>query len=235
MAKVIRPRYSIEFSIGILLLIFVLSLFLSGQIFEIPGPDGNEGKNVYLGMFLVSIAVIIMLLVLWEEFLFPVKVKPDKDGIVFRNHRNKLKTQLLIYCTIPVIFGFVFVEYEVNLFRFLLWAGICIVLPVAGKLISGIRNYNDFLKLTNEVIEYKNNEKVGRFELKTILQITPIRDDREVLHKVELVLMNGEQVIIDLDEMELEAFIASIDLFLTTHYAALVKKENPATTGQTNA
>ena len=36
MGKIIRKRYSLEFSIGILLFIFALSMFLSMQIFEIP-------------------------------------------------------------------------------------------------------------------------------------------------------------------------------------------------------
>jgi hypothetical protein len=224
MAKVIRKRYSIEFSIGILLLIFVLSLFLSSQIFEIRRPESNDGKNVYVGMFLVSTAVIVMLLVLWEEFLFPVKVKPEHGAIVFRNHRNKLKTQLLIYCTIPFIFIFVFVEYEVNLIRFLVWGSVCIIAPVAGKLISGIKNYNDFLKLSHETIEYKNNEKAGRIPLIDIQHITLIKDDRNILHKVQLLLNNEDEVIIDLDEMELEAFIVSIDKFMTRHYKSLLKE-----------
>ena|SRR6478736_3519534 len=223
MAKIIRPRYSVEFSIGILLLIFALSLFLSPQLFEIRGAEMNEGKNVYVGMGLVSTAVIIMLLVLWEEFLFPVRVKPEGGGVVFRNHRNKLKTQLLIYCAIPVIFIFVFLEYEVNLVRFIIWTSICLVAPVAGKLISGLKNYNDFLKVTTDSIEYKNNEKAGVFQLKDVQQIILIRDDRNVLHKIQLELNNNSQVIIDLDEMELEAFIDAIDKVMTTRYKSLVK------------
>jgi hypothetical protein len=224
MAKIIRPRYSIEFSIGILLLIFALSLFLSSQIFEIRRPQLNDGKNIYLGMFLVSSAVIVMLLVLWEEFLFPIKIKPEEKGFIFRNHRNKLKTQLLIYSIIPVIFIFVFVEYEVNLIRFIVWAAVCIVVPVVGKLVSGIKNYNDFLKLTNETIEYKNNEKAGVIQVKDVQHIELIKDDRDILHKVQLFLKNNEQVMIDLDEMELEAFILAIDKFMNVHYKSLLKE-----------
>ncbi len=220
MAKIIRPRYSLEFSIGLLLLIFSLSLFLAHPIFP---ERGNEDKHVYLGIALMGIAVIIMLLVLWEEFLFPIKVKPDADGFVFRNHRNKLKTQLLIYCTIPVILGFIYADYEVNLIRFMIWAAVLMVVPVAGKLISGIKNYNDFLKLGIEAIEYKNNEKSGVFQLKEIRQITLIKDDRNVLHKIQLVSANNNQVIIDLDEMELEAYIVSIDKFMSAHYEVLLK------------
>jgi len=222
--KIIRPRYSVELSIGILLLIFVLSLFLSYMIFEIPRPQLNEGKNIYVGMVLVSIAVIVMLLVLWEEFLFPVKVKPEAGGLIFRNHRNKLKTQLLIYFVIPVIFVFIYVRYEVNLVRFLVWAAICIVAPVAGKLISGIKNYNDFLKLSDDEIEYKNNEKTGVFQLKDIQHITLVKDERKALHKIHLLTTTQGQVIVDLDEMELEALVGSIDEYLNTHYKNLVKE-----------
>jgi hypothetical protein len=229
MAKIIRQRYSIEFSIGILLLIFALSLFLSSQIFEIRRPQLNEGKNIYLGMFLVSSAVIVMLLVLWEEFLFPIKIKPEEKGFIFRNHRNKLKTQLLIYCTIPIIFVFVYLEYEVNLIRFLVWASICIIVPVAGKLISGIRNYNDFLKLSHDTIEYKNNEKAGVFPLKDVQNITLLKDERNVLHKIQVIMKDNNQVIIDLDEMELEAFISSIDRFMTVHYKSLLKETTQGT------
>ena len=223
MGKVIRPRYSIEISIGVLLLIFALSFFLAFQIFDIKGPELNEGRNIYPGIVLVSVAVIIMVLVLWEEFLFPVKVKPENGGLVFRNHRNKLKTQLLIYLLIPVIFVFVYTEYEVNLIRFLVWATICIVAPVAGKLISGIKNYNDFLKLNDDSIEYKNNEKAGIYSLKDIHHIDLIKDDRNVLHKIQLALTNNSQVIIDLDEMELDVFIVAIDKLMTTRYKNLLK------------
>jgi hypothetical protein len=223
MGKILRPRYSIEFSIGLLLLIFSLSLFLSHQIFEISKPELNEGKSVYLGIVMVSSAVIIMLLVLWEEFLFPVKVKSEANGIIFRNHRNKLKTQLLIYCTIPIIFIFVYVEYEVNLIPFLVWAAICIIAPVAGKLISGLKNYNDYLKLSNDAIEYKNNEQGGVLHLKDIQHIKLVRDERNVLHKLQLLMTNNNQITIDLDEMELEVFITSIDKFMSTHYDNLVK------------
>src|SRR4051812_4823235 len=96
MKKIIRPRYSVELSIGLLLLIFVISFFLSQQIFDTR--HLAEDEHVYLGTFLVSCAVIIMVLVLWEDFLFPIHIKPEADGgMIFRNHRNKLKTQLLIY------------------------------------------------------------------------------------------------------------------------------------------
>jgi hypothetical protein len=222
MGKVIRPRYSVEFSIGVLLLVFVLSFILAYQIFEIPKPELNDGKNIHAGVALISSAVIIMLLVLWEEFLFPVKVKSDEGGFIFRNHRNKLKTQLFIYCTIPIIFGMVYMMYEVNLIRFFIWAAICIIVPVAGKLISGIKNYNDFLKLSDAAIEYKNNEKSGVLHLTHVKQITLIKDERNVLHKIQVLMKDHSNVIIDLDEMELDAFIVAIESFVLAQYKVLL-------------
>ena len=223
MAKIIRPTYPKELSIGLLLLIFAVSFFLSGQIFDTSHHDSNDGKNVYVGMFLFSSAVIIMMLVLWEELLFPIRVKPDEDGMVFRNHRNKLKKQALIYLVIPVIFAFIYVEYDVNLVYFIIWGVVCIGLPVVGKLISGIKNYNDFLKLTNDTIEYKNNEAEGLYALKDIQHITLVKDARNVLHKIQLLTVSNEQVTIDLDEMELEAYYTFIDKFITGHYKRLLK------------
>jgi hypothetical protein len=223
MGKIIRKTYPLEFSIGLLLLVFALSFFLSGQIFEISHRELDGGRNTYLGMFLVSCAVVIMLLVLWEEFLFPVRVKPVNDGVVFRNHRNKLKKQVLIYCVIPAIFGFIYVKYDVNLVRFTVWAAVCIIAPVTGKLISGIKNYNDFLSLTKDTIEYKNNEKVGAFRLTDLQHITLIKDERSVLHKIQLLTSDNNHVTIDLDEMELEAFFDSIDKFISVRYKNLLK------------
>jgi len=231
MAKIIRQTYPLEVSIGILLLVFALSMFLSGQIFEIKQPDLNEGKNLYLGMFLVSTSVIIMLLILWEEFLFPVKINQEEGKAVYRNHRTKLKKQALIYCIIPAIFIFIYLHYEVNLVRYCIWAVICVVTPVVGKLISGINNYNDFLVLTNERIEFKNNEKVGNIELQDIKKIIPIRDQRHVLYKVQVLLTDDTLITIDLDEMELEAYFGSIDGFISTHYGWLLKDNNTSAAG----
>ena len=223
MGKIIRHSYPKELSIGLLLLVFALSFFLSGQIFEIPMRSLNDGKNMYLGMFLLSSAVLIMVLILWEELLFPVKVKHDGGGVVFRNHRTKIINQALIYLAIPAIFIFIYTEYEVNLIRFIIWAAICLVLPVVGKLISGINNYNDFLKLTDDTLEYKNNKEVGKFDLKDIQHIVLVKDDRKVLHKIQLIMTNKTEVMIDLDEMELEAFFDFIDKYITTHYSKLLK------------
>ncbi|HEY5745892.1 MAG TPA: heavy metal transporter [Chryseolinea sp.] len=221
MGKIIRPTYPLEFSIGLLILIFVLSFFLSSQLFYIQWHELMEGTNAYFGMLLISVAVLIMVLILWEEFLFPIKVKPEKDGVIFRNHRTKLKTQLLIYCIIPVIFAFVYFNFNVNIVRFIIWATLCTVIPVVVKLVSGINNYNDFLKLTDKIIAYKNNKKSGVFELKEIQRLTLLRDEGNVLHKIQ-VSTHHENLIIDLDEMELDAFLNSIDQFITSHYKHLL-------------
>jgi hypothetical protein len=222
MAKVIRPTYPLEFSIGILLLIFALSSFLSAQIFKAPWHEIMDGSYVLFGMMLVGLAFVIIALILWEELLFPVKVIPTAEEVVFRNHQTKLKTQLIIYCVIPAVFTFVYIEYEINLIRFIIWAVICIALPVAAKLISGIKNYNDFLKLTYKTIEYKNNEEAAVIELKDVKQITFIKDETNVLHKIQLFLINNNSITIDLDEMELEAFYDSIDKSMNVHYKNLI-------------
>lgn len=172
---------------------------------------------------MVGSAIVIMMLVLWEEFLFPIRVKLDGDVVVFQNHRSKLKKQAMIFCLIPLIFIAVYTLYAVNLLAFSIWAAICIISPIAGKLISGIKNYNDFLKLTDDRLEYKNNEKEGGYELKHVQQIVLLKDETKVLHKIQLILTNGQSVLIDLDEMELEDYCVSIDEYLNKHYASLVK------------
>jgi hypothetical protein len=223
MAKIIRSTYPKEISIGLLLLVLVITAFLSLRIFDGPAARLNEGKNIYLGAAMVGSAVVIMMLVLWEEFLFPIRVKLDGDVVVFQNHRSKLKKQALIFCPIPLIFIAVYTLYAVNLLAFSIWAAICIISPIAGKLISGIKNYNDFLKLTDDRLEYKNNEKEGGYELKHVQQIVLLKDETKVLHKIQLILTNGQSVLIDLDEMELEDYCVSIDEYLNKHYASLVK------------
>lgn len=227
MTKIIRNTYPKQISFGLLLLVFLIAAFLAHRIFEVH-PNLNEGKNTYYGALMVSGAFVIMMLVLWEEFLFPIHVKLDGDEVVFRNHRSKLKKQALIFCLIPLIFVAVYMLYAVNLIPFIIWAGICIISPITGKLISGIKNYNDFLKLTNDTIEYKNNEKEGVYELKNVQQIALIKDEGKVLHKIQLMLTNGQPVLIDLDEMELEDFLISIDKYLSQHYSTLVKEVHVA-------
>jgi hypothetical protein len=225
MAKIIRPTYPLEFSIGLLLLIFALSTFLSFEIFDVRWREITEGEGPLLGMLLSGIAVIVMSLILWEEFLFPVRIKPDADQIVFRNHVTKLRTQVLIYSVIPGIIGFIYVNYEVSYVPFFIWAVICAVAPLAGKLISGIRNYNDFLKLTNETIEYKNNEKEGVLPVNEIREIILIKDDSKILHKVKVVMLNNNQVVIDLDEMELDPYCQAINGYIKDHYKHFVKED----------
>jgi hypothetical protein len=173
-------------------------------------------------MFLVSTAVVVMCLVLWEEFLFPIRVKLDQNVVVFRNHRNKLKTQLLIYLSIPIIFAFIYAEYEINVIRYWIWAAIVLIAPVAGKLISGIKNYNDFLKLSNDIIEYKNNAEVGTFAVKDISKMVLVKDERTVLHKIQLLFKDNKEVTIDIDEMELHDYYDYIDKFLSAHYKQLI-------------
>jgi hypothetical protein len=95
--------------------------------------------------------------------------------------------------------------------------------PVAGKLISGIKNYNDFLKLTDDTIEYKNNEEEGVLHVKDIQQIILIKDETNVLHKIQLIMTNNE-VTIDLDEMELEAYYKTIEEYMAIHYSSLPTK-----------
>lgn len=220
MAKIVRKSLPLEISIGLLLLIFVLSFLLAGQVFSNTQP---EGTNVYFGMVLVSVAVIVMVLVLWEELLFPVRIKPEQNEVVFRNHRTKLKIQAMIWCVIPVIFWFIYANFTLNPVRFYIWASIITLLPVIGKLFSGINNYNDFLKLTDEAIIYKNNRKTGTFAVSELKHLTLVKDERKVLHKIELLLVDGKTVTIDLDEMELEAFLETIDQYIAIHYGRFIQ------------
>ncbi len=223
MAKTIRHKLSAEYSIGILILIFVLTFFLSGRLFESHLLTSGSRANSYLGMFLVSLAVIIMILILWEELLFPVKVVENLNEVIFRNHRNKLKIQVLLYLTIPAIIGFLYAYYEVNLYFFIPWTIVCLGVPVAGKLVSGINNYHDFLRVTDELLEYKNNEKEGTINIKEIISIELMKDEDEILSKLKLSLKNGSEVTIDLDEMELEEFYISIEEYLVLHFQDLIK------------
>lgn len=223
MGKVIRSTYPAEFSIGILILIFGIAGLLSHQIFDSSayGPDENE--TVYFGMFLVSMAVVIMVLIMWEEILFPVSLKEIDGGMMFRNHRTKLRIQLFIYLTIPAIFTFIYLEYEVNHIRFWIWAAVCMVPPVLEKIFSGINNYNDFLQLTNEFVSYKNNEKEGVYQINTVQNLEILNDERNIIEKIKLVFKNNDTLIIDLDEMELDDFYIAIENYIKTHYQHLLK------------
>lgn len=220
MKKTIRKTYPLEVSIGLLLLIFGTTFFLSGQLFS-NSPNEQHGLGAYTGMFLVSCAVLVMVLVLWEEILFPIRIKPTDASADFRNHRTKLKIQVLIYSVIPAIFVLLYLTYDVDLIRFSILAAICIASPLVGKLISGVRNYNDFLRLTADTIEYRNNDKTGLFRAAGLESITLVRDQRGALHRI-LVSENGNETVIEIDEMELEAYFATIDEFIRVHYGDLV-------------
>jgi len=224
MRKIIRPTYPKEFSIGLLLLIFIFATFLAHQIFDVPFLEISK-SNVFPGMVLVGIAVIIMVLIIWEEFLFPIKIKEVNNEIVFRNRRTKLKTQIFIYLFIPAIFGFLYFKYEINQIRFFLWAAVCIIAPVLEKLASGINNYNDFLKLASDSIEFRNNNKAGLIKLKDVLNFTLVKDDLEVIKKIHLLMLNNEEILIDLDEMELEDFYDTINNYIANHYGHMMSKK----------
>ena len=96
-------------------------------------------------------------------------------------------------------------------------------LPILGKLISGINNYNDFLTLTSSYIEYKNNELEGKFEVSDIQSMHINKDDKGLHQKLVLEFKSSESVTIDMDEMELEDFYESIDEYIAEHYKSLLK------------
>lgn len=221
--KKIRPTYPPQFSIGLLLLVFIVASFLAHQIFRVTTNSKSDDLHIYIGMFLVGASVIVMALILWEEIMFPVNVKVVKGGLSYRNHRSKLFLQILIYLSIPTIYTFIYLTYDINLLRFIVWAGICCLLPIIGKIASGINNYNDFLTLTTEKIEYKNNQKEGHFDVKDIEHITMIKDKGKSLPKIQLFFHNQPHVVIDLDEMELYDFYDSIFNFISIRYRHLLK------------
>ncbi len=223
MKKVIRKAYPLEVSIGLLLLILFVSFFLSRMLFIVPLGGKEMVPSIYLGMALASISVLITVLILVEEFLFPTKIKETEGGVIFRNHSTKIKLQLLIYLTIPASFTFLYLTYEINPIRFALWAAICILAPVAGKLVTGLHNYKDFLKLTDKLIAYKDNEKEGNMPLASIESLRIIKDDSKFLQKLEITLKDGQQVVIDIDKMELDDFLEAIEEFITTQYSKILK------------
>ncbi|MGE0588930.1 MAG: heavy metal transporter [Cyclobacteriaceae bacterium] len=221
--KVVRRTYRRDVSFGLMVIVFAVVFFLAGQLFEKHQPNVNGLINLDLAKGLISLAVIVMVLIVWEEILFHVHIKPVEDGLIFRNHGTKLKVQAMFYLIIPVIIVFVYLNFNVNTFRFFGWALVVAGLPVVGKLMSGIKNYNDFLKLTGSAIQYKNNELEGTYQLAEIKQIHLVKDKRDVLHKMKVELTGGNTVTIDLDEMELEDFYESINEYIVEHYALLLK------------
>ncbi|MGE0773325.1 MAG: heavy metal transporter [Cyclobacteriaceae bacterium] len=223
MAKIIRASYRRDLSFGILVIIFAVVFFLAEQLFEKHLFHQEGWFSLNLARALAGMAVILMILIMWEEILFNVHVKPvDDHGFIFRNHGTKLKSQALIYLIIPVIIVFLYFNYRVSAFRFFGWAAVVGILPIIGKLKSGIRNYNDYLKLTVKMIEYKNNDLHGTFALSEVKQIVLIKDRDKVLHKVRLMLAAGPTVTIDIDEMELHDFYEVIEEYITLYYAPLL-------------
>lgn len=223
--KVVRKTYRRDVSFGIMIIIFGVVFFLADQLFEKKQPHLDGFIDLNFGKSLVSVAVIVMALIMWEEILFHVHIKPVGDGLIFRNHGTKLKFQGVIYLIIPAIIVFLYLNYEVSAFRFFSWAAVVALLPVAGKLMSGIKNYNDFLKLTGTSIQYKNNQLEGTYALSDISSIRLIKDEGKVLHKISLERTAGDSITIDLDEMELEDFYESINEYITEHYAHLLNKK----------
>jgi hypothetical protein len=221
MSNIIRPTLPREFSIGILIIIFILTAFLSPRIFSTTMSQDAHLMDIYVGIFLVSTVVIIDILILWEEILFPIHVNPLEGEVIFRNHRNKLKIQALFYLIIPVLIGIIYFNFEINPLSFYPWAGICLVAPIVGKLATGINNYNDFLRLSELDIEYKNNEKEGDYTIDTIESLELIKDE-ESLIKLKLIFKDSHSLIIDLDEMELEEFYESIEKYINIHYSGIL-------------
>ena len=223
MRKTIRQKLPTEYSIGILILLYTMSYFLSGRLFHLHLHSSDESPSMSIAMLLASTTVIVMILILWEELLFPVKIRHVDNDILFRNYRNKLKIQVLMYLVIPVIVVWIYLNYPVNYYTYIPWALVCLVLPVASKLVSGINNFNDFLRLSDTEIEYKNNEKEGIIRIENVVQIELIKDSDGFLSKLDLKFQDNSNLIIDLDEMELEAYYESIEEYITEHYASLCK------------
>ena len=222
MTKIIRKTYPRDFSTGVIVIIFALVFFLAGQLFDSHQSQEEGFICQYLDDFLVSVAVIIMVLILWEEILFPVTIRPEDGGLLFRNHKRKLIIQGLIYLWIPTIVVFLFLTYNVNEFRFFIWAGVVIILPIIGKLTSGINNYNDYLKLTPDLIEYKDNDLEGSFRLQELHQLCIHKDEHGDLHQLELKLHSSGSIFIQIHQMELEDFYEAIEEYIQKQYASLV-------------
>ena len=94
--------------------------------------------------------------------------------------------------------------------------------PIIEKIISGINNYNDFLRLTTSEIEYKNNEKEGCFKIEEIKNLSIVKDKDGFIKKINIIFLTDQELIIDLDEMELEAFYTSIIRYITVKYKNLL-------------
>lgn len=224
--KKIRAKYPVEISTGILLLVFIIATLLSRMIFKISHHNDNE-VFIYIGMGLIGLASTVMTVIMWEELFFQVNVNIEQEGVIFRNHKNKLKIQLILYTIIPIIFTYIFFNYEIIQIRFWGWVAVCLILPLIDKIMSGVQNYHDFLALSTKKIKFKNNEKHGTYYLETISKIQIHEDPVDHNHKIELTLKDNTSVIIDLDEMELEDYYDSIFKVISVKYKnLLVTTEN---------
>ncbi len=125
MNKIIRKTYRKDVSFGVLVIIFSVVYFLADQLFETHNSHIGVAGNFVWGKLLVCAAVLVMVLILWEEILFHVHIKPVDDGLLFRNHGTKLKFQVLLYLFIPAVILFLYLNYDVSAFRFYSWAGVC--------------------------------------------------------------------------------------------------------------
>jgi hypothetical protein len=228
MKTLVRPTYPTNVNVIILTFMFFVASFFSYEMFDVHFHDPHHFRNARPGMGLMGVSVVLMILIMWEEILFHVKVKEIKGGLIFRHQRQKMKTQILLFLPIPAIFIFVYQEYDLKVSHLMIWAAVCILLPAIEIVVSGINSHRNFLKLTSRMIKFKNNNKEGTFETKNIKNITIIKEKR-FIQKIQLLFTNNELVTIDIDEMHLHAFYDSIYAFIKIHYKHLLK-ETPATT-----
>jgi len=220
----IRPTFPMPLTILLVILIFIVTGIFSRHIFDIQFQHAEERRAALLGMFLIGVACTLVMLILWEEILFPIKIKELDNGIKMSNHKLKLRVQVLLYLGIPLIFGFIYLNYHLNGIEFYIWFAACMAIPLVTKLLSGINNYNDFLRLTSTEIEYKNNEKEGSYSLDTVKYIRIVKDKHDFLSKIIVGLNNSTELTIDVDEMELEAYYEAITKFITENYQPLLKQ-----------
>ena len=222
MKETIRKTLPRNISMGMLIIIFVIVYLLAGQLFE-DHQDVKEGiLNIYTAYFLVSFAVMVMILILWEEILFPVHIKAVDGGFLFRNHLRKLKFQILLYLTIPIIVVFLFLNYKVSQFRFFGWATVVIVFPIVGRIMSGLKNYNDFLQITPQLIAFKDNDHEGKYDISQIQRLALVKDNLGAIKELKLNLISGEQEIIKVHQMELDDFFGHIEKYINNTYQSLL-------------
>lgn len=217
MKKIVRHSYPIEISFLILSFVFLVSSFLAYDIFYIPFNHAVRRSLPYGGIFLIAGAVVIAMLVIWEELLFTVAVKHNAEILNVRNHRTKLIIQAAIYPIIPLLFFLVYKYYNIRMTHFYIWLAVCTVVPVAVKIFSGFKNFNDFLKLSATEIDYKNNEKEGKFNVANLTYISLVKDNDHILTKM-ILGMDDTKLTIDLDEMELEDYYDNIEEFVKRTY-----------------